>query len=317
MSRKSPNAGFTGRTQQAGTALAATMMPITFQRTLMPKSDTDQAVITGLSTALNYGFAALIQDTIEAVALRLSGRDLGGRGQPEHLAASEHRGRPGGHRARARRADASTAQQPGERIPEGRRPHRRRGGSPRPACPARSSASRRSRCAVGAGPEDRSMPVALPVGGRARGRERVPAPPVGGRRHGSLRQRGHGASRRSSRSGWGWASRAALNAVGVGERLFASGVSRVLAGVAGADRNERQFRPVGHAAALSVIGVAHLRADPARRPADRAGGGDASRGGSTRRRRRPRERRARAASCRGTASAGRAAGTCRPPCPPS
>src|SRR5436189_4848 len=73
MGRRSPNAGFTGRTQQAGTALAATMMPITFQRTLMPKSGVDQAVITGISGALNYGFAALIQDTNEAVALRLSG----------------------------------------------------------------------------------------------------------------------------------------------------------------------------------------------------------------------------------------------------
>jgi hypothetical protein len=33
---RSPNAGIGGRTQQAGTLVAATVMPITFQRTLMP-----------------------------------------------------------------------------------------------------------------------------------------------------------------------------------------------------------------------------------------------------------------------------------------
>jgi uncharacterized membrane protein len=49
-------------------------MPITFQPTLMPRSALDQALITGISTSLNYAFAALIQDSIEAVALRGAGR---------------------------------------------------------------------------------------------------------------------------------------------------------------------------------------------------------------------------------------------------
>ena len=74
MSRQSPNAGIGGRTQQAGTLLAATVMPITFQPTLMPRSPVDQALITGISTSLNYALAAFIQDSIEAVALRASGR---------------------------------------------------------------------------------------------------------------------------------------------------------------------------------------------------------------------------------------------------
>jgi uncharacterized membrane protein len=74
MGMRSPNAGIGGRTQQAGTLAAATIMPITFQPTLMPRSGLDQALITGISAALNYSFAALIQDSIEAVALRGAGR---------------------------------------------------------------------------------------------------------------------------------------------------------------------------------------------------------------------------------------------------
>ena len=71
---RSPNAGVGGRTQQAGTLVAAAVMPITFQPTLMPRSGLDQALVTGISTSLNYAFAALIQDSIEAVALRGAGR---------------------------------------------------------------------------------------------------------------------------------------------------------------------------------------------------------------------------------------------------
>jgi uncharacterized membrane protein len=70
MGMRSPNAGIGGRTQQAGTLAAATIMPITFQPTLMPRSALDQALVTGISTSLNYAFAALIQDSIEALALR-------------------------------------------------------------------------------------------------------------------------------------------------------------------------------------------------------------------------------------------------------
>ena len=73
MGRRSPNAGIGGRTQQAGTLVAATVMPLTFQPTLMPRSPLDQALVTGISTALNYSFAALVQDSIEALALRGAG----------------------------------------------------------------------------------------------------------------------------------------------------------------------------------------------------------------------------------------------------
>ena len=54
--------------------MAAAVMPITFQPTLMPRSVLDQALVSGISTSLNYAFAALIQDSLEAVALRGAGR---------------------------------------------------------------------------------------------------------------------------------------------------------------------------------------------------------------------------------------------------
>jgi hypothetical protein len=73
MSRRPPHARAGARTQQAGTVSALALMPSTFQRTLMPRSTLDQALITGICGALDYGFAALIQDTVEAAALRLSG----------------------------------------------------------------------------------------------------------------------------------------------------------------------------------------------------------------------------------------------------
>ncbi len=115
---RSPNAGIGGRTQQAGTALAATIMPITFQRTLMPRSNMDQALITGISTALNYGFAAMIQDTVESVALRLSGS-----GSPDDV--DRHTWRRAAIAVDLAAIGLGVAgqyafrQQPGERIPRG------------------------------------------------------------------------------------------------------------------------------------------------------------------------------------------------------
>ena len=70
---RSPKVGVGGRTQQVGTLVAVAVLPITFQRSLMPGSAFDQALVTGISTSLNYGLAALIQDSIEALALRSVG----------------------------------------------------------------------------------------------------------------------------------------------------------------------------------------------------------------------------------------------------
>jgi uncharacterized membrane protein len=61
------------RTDQAGAFLAAAGVPLTFQRTLMPRSTVDQGIVTGISTALTYLLAAVAHDAIEVVATRLVG----------------------------------------------------------------------------------------------------------------------------------------------------------------------------------------------------------------------------------------------------
>ncbi|MGD9891194.1 MAG: alpha/beta-hydrolase family protein [Dehalococcoidia bacterium] len=61
------------RTDQAGAFLAAAGVPLTFQRTLMPRNTVDQGIVTGVSTALTYLLAAVAHDAIEVVAARLAG----------------------------------------------------------------------------------------------------------------------------------------------------------------------------------------------------------------------------------------------------
>jgi uncharacterized membrane protein len=251
MRRRSPSAGFTGRTQQAGTVVAATMMPLTFQRTLMPKSGADQAVITGISGALNYGFAALIQDTIEAVALRLSGGT-----SPDEVSLRTWR--------RASVAVDVVAmglgmamqtyfrQEPGERLPRGAL---RTAGWWISATGLAGSLVGLTQEVVGGrrDVEDRSIPVALPVG------VALAAANEFRRRRWDAEDREASLEEDSTTSalkslGMGVGVTIALNLAASGERLFAAGVSKVLA--KGLGTNERVLRPVGHAAALSVIGMA-------------------------------------------------------------
>jgi uncharacterized membrane protein len=59
------------RSDQAAAFVAAAGMPLTFQRTLMPRSTLDQGIITGASTALSFLVTALVQDTVEAFAARI------------------------------------------------------------------------------------------------------------------------------------------------------------------------------------------------------------------------------------------------------
>ena len=56
-----------GRSEQAGMFVAAASVPRSFQRTLMPRSTGDQAVITGAAMAMNYGLATLVHDSIESL----------------------------------------------------------------------------------------------------------------------------------------------------------------------------------------------------------------------------------------------------------
>jgi uncharacterized membrane protein len=57
------------RADQAGILVAAANIPLTFQRTLMPRPTADQALVTGLSIASNHAWVAMIQESIQATAL--------------------------------------------------------------------------------------------------------------------------------------------------------------------------------------------------------------------------------------------------------
>ena len=56
------------RSDQAGVFAAAGGTAMTFQRTLMPRNNTDQAIVTGATMSLMYLTASLMHDAIEAVA---------------------------------------------------------------------------------------------------------------------------------------------------------------------------------------------------------------------------------------------------------
>ena len=49
--------------------LAAANVPLTFQRTLMPRPTFDQAIVTGLSIAANHALVSLVQETVQSTAL--------------------------------------------------------------------------------------------------------------------------------------------------------------------------------------------------------------------------------------------------------
>src|SRR6476659_5384261 len=57
------------RADQSWMLLAAANVPLTFQRTLMPRPTVDQAIVTGLSIASNHALVALLQESIQATAL--------------------------------------------------------------------------------------------------------------------------------------------------------------------------------------------------------------------------------------------------------
>jgi uncharacterized membrane protein len=68
------------RADACGVLVAGTNVPLTFQRTLMPRSTVDQALVTGLSITTNQALVELVQESIQAgafvVARRLFGRDV-------------------------------------------------------------------------------------------------------------------------------------------------------------------------------------------------------------------------------------------------
>ena len=246
---RSPNAGIGGRTQQAGTLVAAAVMPITFQPTLMPRSRLDQALITGISTSLNYAFAALIQDSIEAVALRGAGRT-----DPAKVDRQTWRRASIGLDLAAIGAGLALQNalrpRPGERLP--------RGGARTAAWWL--SATGLSGAVIGVLQEltgrrgdtqDHSLPVA-PFAGAA-----LAAVNDYRRRRWEARFPGVAADEDAPASAarslaMSLGVTAALTGLAAGERLFAEAVGSVLE--RGLPGHERVYRPLGHVAALSVLG---------------------------------------------------------------
>jgi len=251
MRRQSPNAGIGGRTQQAGTLLAATVMPITFQPTLMPRSALDQALVTGISTGLNYSLAALIQDSIEALALRGAGRS-GPAKVDRHVWRRASVGLDLAAIGAGVAVQSALRPRPAERLP--------RGGARTAAWWL--SAAGLSGAAVGVlqevtgrrgDTEDHSIPVA-PFAGAA-----LAAVNEYRRRRWEARFPGVGVDEGAPASAFksfvmSLGVTGALTGLAAGERLFAAAVG----GMAerGLPGHERMYRPLGHLAALSVLGGA-------------------------------------------------------------
>jgi uncharacterized membrane protein len=70
------------RADQAGSLAGLGFVPLTFQRTLMPRSTMDQALVTGLSVATNRALVSLVQESIQAAALLAVGGSAGARAHP-------------------------------------------------------------------------------------------------------------------------------------------------------------------------------------------------------------------------------------------
>jgi uncharacterized membrane protein len=251
MSRRPLYAGAGARTQQTGMVFALAFVPTTFQRTLMPRSTLDQALTTGICSALHYGFASLIQDTVEAVALRISGAT-----SPEQVDA--HTWRRASIAADLAAVAFGLAGQAAYRPRQGERIAR---GAAHTIC---WWVSVTGLCGALAGAlqeltgrenatDDDSIPVALAAGMLLAGvndyrRRRSEAADAGSR---GSEDAGVSALKSLVMS---LGVSAGLRAMAVGERAFATAVSRMLARVLSG--SELLYRPAGHAAALSVTGMA-------------------------------------------------------------
>ena len=250
MSRRPRYAGAGARTQQTGTVMALALMPTTFQRSLMPRSTLDQALTTGICGALDYGFAALIQDTVEAVALRISG------------ATSPEQVDPRTWRRASIAADLAAIAlglagqtacrpRPGERVPRGALRTTCWWVSATGLCGAAAGVLQEQAGGANA-TDERSVPVGLAAGMLLAGlneyrRRRSEAADTG-----SPDSEDAGVSALKSLV-MSLGVSGGLSAMAAGERVFATRVSRLLARVLSG--SERLYRPVGHAAALSVLGM--------------------------------------------------------------
>lgn len=104
-----------GRSEQAGIFVAAASVPRSLQRSLMKRSNSDQAVITGGAMAITYGLATLVHDSIEALTQwRAGGGELEDRGWRGRTAAADSAAMVVGFTLQT-----AFRQQPGEHLTRG------------------------------------------------------------------------------------------------------------------------------------------------------------------------------------------------------
>ena len=237
-----------GRADQAGLLCAAANAPLTFQRTLMPRSTIDQALVTGLSAAANHALVSLVQESIQAAALVAAGQARSGR---------VHEGRWGRTSIAADLAAIGAGLALQRALPQRHREKLERAAGRTGGFVLATSGT--AGVVVGALQEtfDRS--------GAKRGRSyAIVAPAAAGVAAANIwrvRRAAHAdadlppeesqASMAKSIA-YGLGIAGAMSALGAGERKFADkiaqGLARVLPG------NEALWRPVGHAASLAALG---------------------------------------------------------------
>lgn len=235
------------RADQSGMLLAAANVPLTFQRTLMPRPTVDQAIVTGLSIASNHALVALVQESIQATALVALRRS---NARSDDVSWS-----------RASLALDAVAIGAGIAVQRGFRQRRREplsraalrtGGFWLTVTGTAGAVIGGLQEAVGTfrGAKPNTVPVVVPASGvlaallqlRLRRAEQLDADlPPDGAVIAPLKALGLGVG-----------VAAGVSTLALGERLFADAVARVAARVVPV--SEEVLRPIGHAVALAALG---------------------------------------------------------------
>ena len=245
------------RSDQAGTFAAAATASQTFQRTLMPRNDVDQAGVTGLTMWLNYLIASLVHDGIESTA----GYVLLGPGQKKHTKADEDQLR------RVTLAFGAAGMVGGMAL--------QMAFPQRPGEPLRVAAARTTGfwLSLGAfsgffsGAAQEALTAIDRRGSRDFGLRHLPVPLIAGTAFATVREiqrrrrersfgitEGHtGAISGAKAIGMGTGIGTALVAMVAANRAFAHVIGLALDKALPGD--ERLWRPIGHAASLGMIGA--------------------------------------------------------------
>ena len=225
------------RADQSGMLLAGGNVPLTFQRTLMPRPTMDQAIVTGLTLASEPRADSLIQESIQSLALlalrRRSDTDDEGPWSRATIVARPGCGRCGDRSCSAASSSATAS-------PSAAPPSAPAGSSrPPPGSRARPWAGCRSCRSIGDQRRRRCRSVVPAAGALAALGEVRPAARGAPRRRPPA-QHGAVVARQGARDRDPW-SRRGVSTLGVGERVAADGIARIAARVLPVD--EALLRP--------------------------------------------------------------------------